>query len=153
MILSVQTILQNSSPPPLSAAVGVLERQLTAFFNGELVTPDEETKRKAASAPTHNNGSEHALGFLDRMWRQAPNATMGFLNRKLSWLEAKPLPQKDELISFVVSEARGDRTKRLLKNKDLLHQIQERWHNVQAQRTKTKKTSVVKSLIKQNVEH
>lgn len=131
-----------------------MERQLAPFINGEFAQPTEEMKTKAASAPTHNMGSKQALGCLDRMWRQAPNATMGFLNGKLkgklnntlSWLEAKSSTERDNLLRFLVTEANEDRAKRLVANKDLLNNLQERRKNVEFQRAKSKKNGIVKDI-------
>ncbi|GFS05792.1 hypothetical protein ElyMa_004690800 [Elysia marginata] len=111
-------------------------------------------KSKASSAPTQNMSSERALGCLDRMWRQAPNDTMGFLSGKLKaklndtlgWLEAKPSFETDKLIQFVITEANGDRAKKLLEHRQLLSEIGERRLNVEAQRAKTTKNYQVKQI-------
>ncbi|GFR74380.1 hypothetical protein ElyMa_002161200, partial [Elysia marginata] len=138
----------------LSTTIKVLERQLSSFISGAFANPTEDMKSKASSAPTHNMSSERALGCLDRMWRQAPNATMGFLNGKLKgklndtlgWLEAKPSFESDKLIQFVIAEAKGDRAKKLLEHRQLLGEIGVRRLNVEAQRAKTKKNSLVKQI-------
>nr|XP_047141371.1 uncharacterized protein LOC124816287 [Hydra vulgaris] len=83
---------------------------MARYLTGNLSNPSKEMIKTTLSAPTHTMEAERILGMLDFFLRRAPNATFGFLdskikarvNKALTWLDEKTLPEQEDLIQFVI---------------------------------------------------
>ncbi|XP_065675915.1 uncharacterized protein LOC136092121 [Hydra vulgaris] len=92
------------------------------YLTGNLSNLSKEMIKTTLSAPPHTMEAERILGMLDFFLRRAPNATFGFLdskikarlNKTLTWLDEKTLPEQEDLIQFAIQ--RGTLTCRASKN-------------------------------------
>ncbi|GFR59865.1 DNA-(apurinic or apyrimidinic site) lyase [Elysia marginata] len=140
----------------LKGTLAVLNRQLQQFLTGEFVNPAPEILAKTAGAPSHNMCSERNLGCYDRLWRRAPNATVGFLtgkvkckmNKTLEWLRSKDKADQEKLIGFAVNEAREERVRTFTDKKTLEIEISERKQQVALQRQISKKNTIARQVNK-----
>ncbi|GFR66542.1 39S ribosomal protein L46, mitochondrial [Elysia marginata] len=140
----------------LRGALTVLNRQLNDFISGAFADPSADMREKTAGAPSHNMSSERNLGCYDRLWRRAPNATVGFLtgkvkckmNRTLEWLNSKTPIEQEKLIEFVVNEAREERVRAFAEQKSLCGAISQRKQEVALLRKKSKRNSLIRQINK-----
>ena len=93
--------------------------------------------------------SERALGCLDKMYRRAPVATGGFLNGKVrsklnkctQWLQSQEPKVQEGIIAFAISEAKMERVRRCVLNREVIEEIDRRRGFVATERSeKEKKT-------------
>ncbi|XP_065683197.1 uncharacterized protein LOC124809892 [Hydra vulgaris] len=83
--------------------------KMARYLTGNLSNPSKEMIT-TLSAPPHTMEAERILGMLDFFLCRAPNATFGFLdskikarvNKTLTWLDEKTLPEQEDLIQFVI---------------------------------------------------
>ncbi|GFR75315.1 hypothetical protein ElyMa_003916300 [Elysia marginata] len=138
----------------LSATLLVLQRQMKIFL--EEPQPSTQVMQKSSSAPTHNMASERGLGCLDKMMRRAPVATGGFLTGKVksklnkctAWLENKPDNIQEKLIHFAIVQAKQDRVRRCVLDREVYKEISVRRKEVSAERQKKSKASLMRNLKK-----
>ena len=90
--------------------------------------------------------SERALGYLDKMFHRAPVATGGFLNGKVwsklnkctQWLENQEPSVQDSIISFAISEAKLERVRRCVSDREVVEEIDRRRGVVATERKREK---------------
>ena len=138
----------------VQACLDVLHSQLGLFLTDP--EPSADITQKAVCAPTHNMASERALGCLDKMFRRAPIATGGFLNGKVrsklnkctQWLESQEPSVQDSIISFAISEAKLERVRRCVSDREVIEEIDRRRGVVATERNEKEKKLALKSISK-----
>nr|XP_047139033.1 uncharacterized protein LOC105845882 [Hydra vulgaris] len=109
-VIKNKNILVKILSALISYTETVLKRQMARYLTGNLPNPSKEMIKTTLSAPPHTMEAERILGMLDFFLRRAPNATFGFLdskikarvNKTLTWLDEKTLPEQKDLIQFVI---------------------------------------------------
>ena len=138
----------------VQACLDVLLSQLGLFLTDP--EPSAHIKQKAVCAPTHYMASERALGCLDKMFHCAPVVTDGFLNGKVrsklnkytQWLESQEPSVQDSIISFAISEAKLERVRRCVSDREFIEEIDRRRGVVATERNEKEKKLALKSISK-----